>query len=314
MTATTELQACLLSLENLLEHAKKLAIEYDEKIRRAGYASSVSVSSLKYAISFPETRSFDILCRDTLTRVLPDHPELIAKWYVHDNVGLDSPEDLVDDLVRKRAILQHALSLVRASHDAADSEFSTTPKTSILFLAADPTDASRLRLGVEFREIQEKLKLAKLRGRFKLELPQLSVRPADFSQALLDVQPQIVHFSGHGTSEGALCFETERGQSHLVQPEALAAFFEQFAGQVKCVVLNACYSEIQARAIAKYIDYVIGMNQAIGDNAAIAFAIGFYQALGAGRSIEEAYKFGCVQIKLQDIPEHLTPVLIKKSI
>jgi hypothetical protein len=30
---------------------------------------------------------------------------------------------------------------------------------SILFLSADPTDASRLRLGEELREIQEKLQL-----------------------------------------------------------------------------------------------------------------------------------------------------------
>jgi hypothetical protein len=36
------------------------------------------------------------------------------------------------------------------------------------------------------------------------------------------------------------------------------------------------------------------MNQAIDDNAAIAFAIGFYQALGAGRSIKAFYKLGCV--------------------
>ena len=49
------------------------------------------------------------------------------------------------------------------------------------------------------------------------------------------------------------------------------------------------------------------------DEAAIAFAIGFYQTLSAGRSIEEAYKLGCVQIQLQNIPEHLTPVLIKKE-
>jgi hypothetical protein len=55
------------------------------------------------------------------------------------------------------------------------------------------------------------------------------------------------------------------------------------------------------------------MNQAIGDKAAIAFATGFYQALGAGRTIDDAYKLGCVQIRLQDIPEHLTPVLIKKG-
>jgi hypothetical protein len=52
------------------------------------------------------------------------------------------------------------------------------------------------------------------------------------------------------------------------------------------------------------------MNQTIGDKAAIAFAIGFYQALGAGLSIQQAYELGCVQIRLQGIPEHLTPVLI----
>lgn len=188
-----------------------------------------------------------------------------------------------------------------------------TSITTILFLAADPTDVSRLRLGEEFREIQEKLRSAKLRERFRLELPQLSVRPADISQALLDVQPQIVHFSGHGTSTGALRFENQTGQSQLVQPDALAALFEQFAQQVRCVLLNACYSETQARAIGKHIRYVIGMNQAIGDKAAIAFAIGFYQALGAGRTIEDAYKLGCVQIGLQGIPEHLTPVLIKEG-
>jgi hypothetical protein len=98
-----------------------------------------------------------------------------------------------------------------------------------------------------------------------------------------------------------------------VQPDALGALFEQFANQVNCVILNACYAAIQANCIAKYIDFVIGMNQAIGDRAAIAFTIGFYQALGAGRTIEEAFNLGCVQIRLQNIPEHLTPVLIKKG-
>lgn len=183
------------------------------------------------------------------------------------------------------------------------------PKVSILFLAADPTDATRLRLGEEFREIQEKMKLAKLRDSFKLELPQLSVRPSDISQALLDTQPQIVHFSGHSTSSGELCFENQTGQSHFVQPDALAALFEQFADRVNCVVLNACFSEVQAETISQHIEYVIGMNKAVGDNAAIAFAVGFYQALGAGRTFEEAYKLGCVQIRLQNIPEHLTPVI-----
>lgn len=183
---------------------------------------------------------------------------------------------------------------------------------TILFLAADPTDASRLRLGEEFREIDEQLRLAKQRDHFKLALPQLSLRTKDITGALLNEQPQIVHFSGHGTPKGTLCFENEIGQTHLVQPDALAALFEQFTNQVNCVILNACYSEVQAQAIAKHINYVIGMNQAIGDRAAIAFSVGFYQALGAGRSIEEAYRLGCVQIRLKNIPEHLIPVLVKR--
>ncbi|AKJ37257.1 SIR2 family protein [Methanosarcina barkeri] len=187
-----------------------------------------------------------------------------------------------------------------------------TDKVSILFLAADPTDASRLRLGEEFREIQEKMKLARLRDQFTLELPQLAVRPSDISQALLDTHPQIVHFSGHGTPTGALCFENRVGGTHPITPDALAALFKQFSGQVNCVILNACYSEIQAKAIAKHIKYVIGMNQEIGDKAAIDFAIGFYQALGGGLSIEGAYELGRVQIQM-NIPEHLTPTLIKEG-
>ena len=183
---------------------------------------------------------------------------------------------------------------------------------SILFLAADPTDAARLRLGEEQREIQEKLQLAKQRDRFNLQ-QRMSVRPVDISQALLDVQPRIVHFSGHGLSSGELCFENQSGQMLPIRPAALAALFEQFSKQVECVILNACYSETQAQAIAKHIQYVVGMNQEIGDRAAISFAVGFYQALGAGRSIEDAYKLGCVQIQLQGIDEHLTPVLLKKG-
>ena len=182
-------------------------------------------------------------------------------------------------------------------------------KLTILFLAADPSDGTRLRLGEELREIQAKLHLATMREQFDLH-QRMSVRPADISQSLLDVKPQIVHFSGHGTETGALCFEDENRLTRLIEPDALAELFEQFADQVSCVILNACHSETQAEAIARHIDYVIGMNQSISDRAGIAFAVGFYQALGAGRKIESAYRMGCVLIKLHGIPESLTPVLI----
>lgn len=184
---------------------------------------------------------------------------------------------------------------------------------SILFLAADPTNASRLRLGAELREIQEKLQLSRLREQFALQ-QRLSLRPADISQALLDVQPNIVHFSGHGAPTGELYFENQIGEMKLVSPDALSALFEQFSDKVDVVILNACYSETQANAIAEHINYVIGMNRDINDEAAIAFSVGFYQALGAGRTVDEAYKLGLVQIRLQGMSEHQTPVLIKKGV
>ncbi len=182
----------------------------------------------------------------------------------------------------------------------------------ILFLTADPSDTSRLRLQQECRDIQQRLQLAKQREKFVLE-PRLSVRVGDITQALFDVEPQIVHFSGHGTSAGALCFENELGKTQPVEPSALAAAFELFAEQVNCVVLNACYSEAQAKAIVDHIPFVIGMNESISDEAAIKFAVGFYKAVGANRSIDVAYKSGLVELQLASIPEHLTPVLYEKK-
>jgi hypothetical protein len=211
------------------------------------------------------------------------------------------------------------------------------PTRVILFLAANPVSTKPLRLDEEVREIESGLQRSKHRDRFELK-QQWAVRPRDLQRAMLDYRPQIVHFSGHGvgqttshltaesireisidngepanfesTTQAGLVLEDPTGQPKLVSTESLSALFELFADSVNCVLLNACYSEQQARAIAQHIPYVIGMNQAIGDRAAIEFAVGFYDALGAGESVERAYKLGCVAIQLSDIPEHLTPKLI----
>ena len=106
--------------------------------------------------------------------------------------------------------------------------------------------------------------------------------------------------------------EDETENLQLVNTSALAQLFKLFSG-IECIILNACYSEAQATAIVEYVPCVVGMNKAIGDIAAIKFATGFYNALGAGESVEFAYKLGCSVIQLDGIPEHLTPVLLKKS-
>ena len=191
----------------------------------------------------------------------------------------------------------------------------TSPNTAqtILFLAANPQGTTPLRLDQELRDISEGLQRAQKRDRFKLE-QRSAVRPRDIQRAMLDLNPQIIHFSGHGEGEAGLVFEDEIGNSKLVDRDALAALFELFADRLNCVVLNGCYSEVQAQAISQHIPYVIGMNNAIGDKAAIDFAVGFYDALGAGRDVEFAFKLGCAAIRMEGIAEHLTPVLIEKPV
>lgn len=186
----------------------------------------------------------------------------------------------------------------------------TTVK-KILILAANPKGTKRLRLDEEMREIKNGLERSKKRDQFCIESAE-AVRPRDIRRAIIDYEPQIVHFSGHGAGEEGLVFEDEDGQEKLVDAEALAGLFELFADKVECVLLNACYSEIQAKAIAQHIDYVIGMSQRIDDNAAIEFAVGFYDALGAGKNVEFAHRFGCAAIRLAGIPQQLIPILKKE--
>ncbi|HIK06961.1 MAG TPA: CHAT domain-containing protein [Trichormus sp. M33_DOE_039] len=184
------------------------------------------------------------------------------------------------------------------------------PTRKILILAANPRNTTSLRLDQEVRDIGETLQRSQYRQHFSL-VSRWAVRPRDIQTAILDVNPQIIHFSGHGGQEEGLIFENEVGAATFVDGESLAGLLELVADQIECVILNACYSEIQVKAIAQHISYVIGMKQAIGDQAALEFAFGFYNALGAGRDIEFAYKWACNSIRMAGIQEHLTPVLQK---
>jgi hypothetical protein len=136
----------------------------------------------------------------------------------------------------------------------------------------------------------------------------------DLRRGLLDETPSIVHFSGHGSQTDGIMVENSNGEAEPISSEALAELFSLFAGQIECVVLNACYSENQAIGIAKHIPFVIGMRKAIGDRAAVKFAVGFYDALGAGRNYEDAFKFGYNAIDLSGIPERDTPQLKKGAV
>ncbi len=52
------------------------------------------------------------------------------------------------------------------------------------------------------------------------------------------------------------------------------------------------------------------MSKAIGDEAAIRFAMAFYQALGYGKDVKTAFDLGCLQVHLENLNEQDTPKLL----
>lgn len=184
----------------------------------------------------------------------------------------------------------------------------------ILILSANPEGTSSLDLDTEKREIRQALKgsdyIIETRG---------AVRPGDLQQALLEVQPQIVHFCGHGEGTDGIVLVNDEGNIEFASTAALAKLFEIFQENIECIILNACYTEVQATAISQHINYVIGMNRSILDESAIIFARGFYGAIGAKnispeKKIETTYELGKVAISLEypdkeTIQRKLVPVL-----
>jgi len=77
-----------------------------------------------------------------------------------------------------------------------------------------------------------------------------------------------------------LFFQGSDGRAQPVSAKALEETFGAAGASVQLVVLSACYTDVQARALLAHVDCVVGMRSAIGDDAARSFAIGFYGGLG----------------------------------
>jgi len=186
------------------------------------------------------------------------------------------------------------------------------PTLTILFLAANPSDTTRRALDREVREIQQRLSATAYRDKIHL-VQAWAVRPDGLQECLLRHKPDVIHWSGHGNAVGQLLLEDEGGRAFAVGKSSLTELFRLFRRDVRCVVLSACYSADQAREIAAHIDCVVGMTAALPDDAASTFAGAFYQGIGFGRSVADAFALGCNAIDLKALPAKDVPQLLSRG-
>jgi hypothetical protein len=152
-------------------------------------------------------------------------------------------------------------------------------RVKILVVAANPLGSSPLKLDHEVKTIKEALKRSRNRDNFDVDY-QLAATPSELRRALLDFEPHILHFSGHGAGEKGLLFVSDESMGSLyrsddgavrsrsssdtdeikfVPAQPLANLLKLCDEHLECVVLNACYSDVQGNAISANIPFTIGM-------------------------------------------------------
>jgi TPR repeat protein len=183
-------------------------------------------------------------------------------------------------------------------------------KVRILFFAADPEGADRLRLGADMQAIQKRVQSAKYGDALEFHW-RLAACPEDLQQALKEIRPHVVHFSGHGQEDGIYLIGPDGGP-HLVEAEALTRLFQLFPGKIRLVVLNACLSFSQAKAIAGVVGCAIGTRGKISDEAAITFGAAFYEAIAGEKSVQRAFDEAVNLLQMKHPADKDYPGLIPK--
>lgn len=185
-------------------------------------------------------------------------------------------------------------------------------KITVLFMSSNPINTSHLRLDEEARSILEMIRKSKHRDSVNFET-RWATRPLDILQAINELNPAVIHFSGHGAETGELVLENSDGTAKLVRKEAIVQTIMTSTDNIRLVFFNACFSEQQAEAVVENVDVAIGMNTSIGDKAAVVFASQFYSAISFGLSIKIAFEQAKAALMLENIPEENTPQLFVRD-
>ena len=174
----------------------------------------------------------------------------------------------------------------------------------ILFLAANPMSTSRLDLEEELHAVERELRAVKFRDHVTL-VSYHGVRPDDLLRHVRNTQPNVIHFSGHGSPAGIM-LRTDSGGHQPVSGDSLRRFLD--GRGVELVVLNACFTDGQARDISASVPSVVGTSSSVEDEASRRFSVAFYRALGDGLSIREAFRDGGDAVALHGLTDVFSEV------
>lgn len=212
------------------------------------------------------------------------------------------------DIRNINSTLQHHDYLHTETKHQIEEMRSIPEKIIVLFLASNPIDQQQLRLDEEARAISEMIRKSRHRDSVKFETC-WAVQTIDLLQAINEYKPSIIHFSGHGSDDDEIIFQTTDGRTKTVSKEAIVQTMMASSAGIRLVFFNTCYSRNQAETVSQYVEATIGMKTSIGDEAARTFSSQFYSSIGFGLSVKKSFEQAKSLLMLEGISEEETPEL-----
>jgi esterase/lipase superfamily enzyme len=289
--------------------------------QRANQTAMPTIKEIRELVETLNNEYFSTLCQDAFPRVYQNFADKQSRGQQN--------RELADHVIRQREIPKLIAAIEEYNSNAYNDfiakhpEYAppksqpspetvpspppvSTQKCDVLVLAANPQGTDPLKLQEEADLILARLRENPL-GREYIVQIQHATRAEDLSRYLLQYEPVIVHFAGHGSSTGEILLENNQNQIQPVKPEALANLFATLGQKIECVVLNNCFSLEMADALVKHVSCTIGMSAEIDDRSAVAFTGEFYRGLAFGRGYYRAFELGRAQLQLLNLPDADVP-------
>jgi hypothetical protein len=162
--------------------------------------------------------------------------------------------------------------------------------TPVLAIFVNPRGTVPLRYGNEGRVIRESILLSRHRDRLSLTMRHAS-SVAELRHWLAEEPYQVVHVSG--TAPHGLELEDGEGVRAPVPLAELGRYLHKHVPPLRCLLLSNCYPVEGTDFTALGVPHAVAMDVAVDDQAAVEFCHGFYDALGAGRAVPQAYQDAC---------------------
>ncbi|MFK3919173.1 hypothetical protein [Pseudomonas fulva] len=320
------------------QHQRTIARLQGDKVKKVKAAANAGKKSADASAAAAKTSSVSTMkskLRDAMrydseqTKALSEVSQLEKKIFEAQKRLTQSEQRLAEALKReqRRSDAAHeqrmrqindGLSRHEELHDQTAREIeklkALPEKITVVFFAADPGSdkSNRLLLDEEARLIGEKIRASEHRDVLEFHT-RWAVRPMDVFQAMNELKPTIVHFSGHGTSADTLVLQDDQGNPKHVPLEGIVSAMAIGSENLKLVFFNTCYSFNQAEACIRHIPAAIGMNRDVGDLPARFFAAQFYSSIGFGHSIQRAFHQAKALVAMEFPGEEAIPEVYERD-